>query len=97
VVRIETPPLEKTAPIFMAKMRSVYPHDEVFGQYCTVKAYIDCPPAELFEHMGRSTGFVGAFALARASPADTSSKDHRRPPTRQLQRLCRGGIKLCPS
>ena len=40
VVRIETSPLEQTAPIFMAKMRSVYPHDEVFVQYCRVNAYI---------------------------------------------------------
>ena len=36
VVRIETSPLEETAPMFMAKMRSVYPHEEVFGKYCTV-------------------------------------------------------------
>ena len=27
VVRIETTPLEQTAPMFMAKMRSVYPHE----------------------------------------------------------------------
>ena len=67
VVRIETSTLERTAPIFMAEMRSLYPHDEVFGQYCTVNAYVDCPPDELFEYMRRSTGFVGAFALVWAN------------------------------
>jgi hypothetical protein len=51
VVRIETSPLEKTAPMFLAKMRSVYPHDEIFGQYCTVNDYVDCPPDELFAYM----------------------------------------------
>jgi hypothetical protein len=51
VVRIETAPLEKTAPLFLAKMRSVYPHDEIFGQYCTVNNYIDCPPDELFGYL----------------------------------------------
>ena len=53
VVRIETTPLEQTAPMFMAKMRSVYPHEEVFGQYCTVNDYVDCPPDELFEYSVR--------------------------------------------
>src|SRR3984893_2520430 len=51
LVRIETSPLEETAPMFMEKMRSVYPHEEVFGQYCTVNDYIDCPPDELFEYL----------------------------------------------
>ena len=51
VVRIETSPLEETAAKFMAKMRSVYPHNEVFGQYCTVNDYVDCPPDELFEYL----------------------------------------------
>lgn len=51
VVRIETAPLEQTAPILMAKMRSVYPHDQVYGQYCTVNDYVDCPPDELFDYL----------------------------------------------
>ena len=49
VTRIETSPREKATPIIMEMMRSVYPHDEVFGQYCTVNDYIDCPPDELYE------------------------------------------------
>jgi hypothetical protein len=51
VVRIETAPLEETAGMFMSKMRSVYPHDEVFGQYCTVNDYVDCPPDDLFAYL----------------------------------------------
>ncbi|HEX5252353.1 MAG TPA: SRPBCC family protein [Mycobacterium sp.] len=51
LVRIETSPLEKTAPMFMAQMRSMYPHDEVFGRYCTVSDYVDCPPDELLEYL----------------------------------------------
>ena len=34
VVRIETAPVEQTAATFLAKVRSVYPHDEIFGRYC---------------------------------------------------------------
>ena len=51
VVRIETTPLEDTAATFFTQMRSVYPHSEVFGQYCTVNDYVDCPPDELFEYL----------------------------------------------
>ena len=35
----------------MEMMRSVYPHDQVFGEYCTVNDYVDCPPDELFEYL----------------------------------------------
>ena len=35
----------------MEMIHSVYPHDEVFGQYITINDYIDCPPHELFAYM----------------------------------------------
>ncbi len=44
-------PREKATPIIMEMMRSVYPHDQVFGEFCTVNSYIDCPPDELFDYM----------------------------------------------
>lgn len=51
VIRIETTSKEQATPIIMEGMRSVYPHDQVFGEYCTVNGYIDCPPDELFDYM----------------------------------------------
>jgi hypothetical protein len=51
VTRIETSPREKATPIIMEMMHSVYPHDEVYGQYITINDYIDCPPDELFTYM----------------------------------------------
>ena len=51
VTRIETSPREKATPIIMEMMRSVYPHDQVFGEFCTVNGYIDCPPDELFDYL----------------------------------------------
>src|SRR5215212_5692519 len=51
VVRIESAPREKATPIIMEMMRSVYPHDQVFGEYCTVNDYIDCPPDQLYEYL----------------------------------------------
>nr|MDT0523118.1 hypothetical protein [Streptomyces sp. DSM 41633] len=51
LIRIETSPKEQATPIIMDMMRSVYPHDQVFGQYCTVNDYIECPPDELFDYL----------------------------------------------
>ena len=51
LIRIETSPKEKATPVIMEMMRSVYPHDDVFGTYCTVNEYVDCPPDELFDYM----------------------------------------------
>lgn len=51
VIRIETSPREKATPIIMDMMRSVYSHDEVFGDFCTINSYIDCPPDQLFDYL----------------------------------------------
>jgi hypothetical protein len=51
VLRIETTPSEKATPIILDIIRSVYPHDEVFGQFRTVNCFIDCPSDELFDYM----------------------------------------------
>ena len=51
VIRDRDVPREKATPIIMEMMRSVYPHDQVFGEYCTVNDYIDCPPDELYEYL----------------------------------------------
>jgi hypothetical protein len=30
---------------------AVYPHDQVYGDFCTVQTHIDCPPERLFAYM----------------------------------------------
>jgi hypothetical protein len=51
LIRVETTSKERATPIIMDGMRSVYPHDAVFGEYCTVNDYIDCPPDDLFDYL----------------------------------------------
>lgn len=71
LVRIETSPLEKTAPMFMAQMRSMYPHDEVFGRYCTVSDYVECPPDELFEYLADTRSLEEwTYTLRDFTPTD---------------------------
>jgi len=71
VIRIETSPREKATPIIMEMMRSVYPHDEVFGQYCTVNEYINCPPDELYGYLADTRSLEEwTYSLRGFTPTD---------------------------
>ena len=35
----------------MEMTHAVYPHDHVYGQYCTVQDYVNCPPEKAFEYL----------------------------------------------
>jgi hypothetical protein len=58
VVRIESHPREKATPIIMEMMRSVYPHDEVFGEYPLPRG-VDLQPAWVYAD--RRTGAVAGI------------------------------------
>src|ERR1700744_3772409 len=71
VVRIETTPLEETAGTFLSQLRSVYPHSDVFGKYCTVNDYVDCPPDELFEYLSDTRSLEEwTYTLRGFTPSD---------------------------
>lgn len=33
--------------------RPSYPHQEVYGQYCTIHAHVDCPPEKAYEYLSQ--------------------------------------------
>ncbi len=49
VVRVETHPRSANTALVVDKVRSVYPHHQVFGDFCPVQGYVDAPPRELYE------------------------------------------------
>ncbi len=49
LTRIETHPRPVATPIIVDMLRSVYPHEQIFGDFCPVQDYVDAPPRELFE------------------------------------------------
>ncbi len=51
LVRMEQCPREALAERITELTHTVYPHHQVYGQYCTVHARIDCPPEVLFDYM----------------------------------------------
>lgn len=73
VTRIETSSRMQATPVIMEMMRSVYPHDQVFGQYCTVNEYIDCPPDELFAYLCDTRSLEEwTYSLRGFTPVDSS-------------------------
>ncbi|NEW59513.1 SRPBCC family protein, partial [Nocardia cyriacigeorgica] len=51
LLRIENSDKEATTPIIMDMLRSVYPHDQIYGDFCPVQAYIAAPPREVYEYL----------------------------------------------
>ncbi|AWK76818.1 SRPBCC family protein (plasmid) [Rhodococcus oxybenzonivorans] len=51
VYRIENISVKEGMPMILDMTRAVYPHDDVYGQYCTVQDFIDAPPDEVFEYL----------------------------------------------
>lgn len=48
VTRIESHPREIATPLLVDRLRSVYPHHQIYGDFCPVQGYVDAPPAELY-------------------------------------------------
>jgi hypothetical protein len=51
LVRCEEYDREALGELVTEMTHTVYPHEQVYGQYCTVHAHIDCPPADVFAYM----------------------------------------------
>lgn len=51
LVRIEHHDREALGERITELTHTVYTHQQVYGDFCTVQGYVDCPPDELFEYM----------------------------------------------
>ena len=49
--RIENTGKDEMGGIVADLTHAVYPHDEVYGDYCPIQSYINCPPEKVFEYM----------------------------------------------
>lgn len=54
VLRIENSDRDETLPIVLDRMRSVYPHDQVYGTFCPVHTIIDAPPRAVYEYLAHT-------------------------------------------
>ncbi len=51
VRRIENFPKDEMNAYCMELTHAVYPHEEIYGQYCTLEEHIDCPPEDVFRYL----------------------------------------------
>ncbi|MEW1910408.1 SRPBCC family protein [Kitasatospora sp. NPDC085895] len=69
--------VENTAPAVLAARcaeltRPAHPHQEVYGQYCTIHAYVDCPPDDAYAYLRQGHHLEEwTFSLRNFEPAGT--------------------------
>lgn len=51
LVRIEEFDRDAVGERILDLTHAVYPHEQVYGDFCTIQGFIDCPPDEVFEYM----------------------------------------------
>lgn len=51
LIRCETTPREQLLAQCQENTLPAYPHDEVYGDFCTIQDYINCPPEDVFEYL----------------------------------------------
>ncbi|MGA7307112.1 MAG: hypothetical protein WBW88_19765 [Rhodothermales bacterium] len=51
VHRIENCTKDRLTSLAMEMTHSVYPHDEVYGDYCAIQEYVNCPPENAFDYL----------------------------------------------
>lgn len=51
VRRFENFGKEQMNELAMELTHAVYPHDQIYGQYCTIEEYVDCPPDDVYAYL----------------------------------------------
>ncbi|MDA3644103.1 SRPBCC family protein [Saccharopolyspora indica] len=51
LARCETRSMAEIVDQAMKATKDTYPHEEVYGDYCTLHTYIDCPPRDVFDYL----------------------------------------------
>jgi hypothetical protein len=72
LVRCEQYSREALGELVTEMTHAVYPHDQVYGQFCTVQTHIDCPPDELFAYMANPLSLLEwTYSVRRLRPTET--------------------------
>ena len=51
LIRSEKVSKDELAATAFEMTHSVYPHDDLYGQYCSIQEYINCPTEKVFEYL----------------------------------------------
>lgn len=71
VLRVENSDREETTPIIMDMLRSVYPHDQIYGEFCPVQTFVAAPPREVYEYLSDTRSLEEwTYSLRGLEPTD---------------------------
>lgn len=73
LVRCEEYDRDAMGERIMELTHTVYPHDHVYGEYCTIQGHIDCPPDRVFEYMANPYSLLEWTYSVRALRPTVSS------------------------
>lgn len=72
VRRIENFPKDEMNAHCMELTHAVYPHDEIFGRYCTLEEHIDCPPGDVFRYLADAYNLAEwTYSMREFEPTST--------------------------
>ena len=75
VHRIENCPLPHMNALANELTHSVYPHDDVYGNYCSLEEYINCPPETVFDYLANGYNLAEwTYSLRDFAPAPFSDQ-----------------------
>lgn len=72
LIRCEAFDRQAMAERLVEMTHTVYPHDQVYGEYCTVHSYIDCPAPDVFDYMSNPYSLLEwTYSVRRLRTTDT--------------------------
>ena len=72
VHRIENCPVAKMNSLANELTHTVYPHDELYGNYCSLEEYINCPPDIVFDYLANGQTLAEwTYSLRDFTPTTT--------------------------
>jgi len=72
LVRCEDLDREQLAERITELTHTVYPHEQVYGPYCTIHAHIDCPPEKVFAYMANPLSLIEwTYSVRELVPTST--------------------------
>jgi hypothetical protein len=74
VRRFENFSKDEMTALAMDLTHGVYPHEDVYGSYCTLEQYIDCPPEAVFEYLA-DVRCLEEWTYSMRDFAETGRKD----------------------
>lgn len=51
LVRADSTSVEDMTGLTMDLTHAVYPHSKLYGEYCPIQIFVDCPPDKVYEYM----------------------------------------------